>query len=538
LNLHRKKKRKPRTKMSDTKEPLIKKGDEADYSEGKDELSGEIVLPSEEREYTDCLFIFIFWAFFLGAFVIAGIATQYINYDLLTDIKDCYDSVGYLSLRETHTYNIMGTGATVELNTDNTDFVVLGQSVNLFVMMALLAMYLGFFWLTVLTCCVAVIIYVAVYFIPVALIAVGGFGAYYFYGQTTYLIGGVILAIGGIVGIFLVRCLFQERIEATIDLFENAGDYMEDSPMMFACSFGNIIFKFLMLVVFLGLIGLGFVSYEVKPNDTNQECIWTKAKYLDYYVWYQVVAMIWTVSLITNLNIGTVAGSAGLWYFGDESERSNAKDNRTCTALKWCFTKSFGSLALGALVSTFIILLQTYLIYLRETFFRAEDDDTTPTRIYKCIVRSVINCLLAILQCILRFITYFATIYLVTRGESFCQGAKKCFNLLKRNGLSAMVVDAFTSWFVFLTTQAVALLLGFITLYMLHTYRKASDLACGLGFLISFIIGNIIFGIFTDIVMAVVDAMYVFVAIDEDSGRASTHKSADKMRELNSKKRQ
>jgi len=155
---------------------------------------------------------------------------------------------------------------------------------------------------------------------------------------------------------------------------------------------------------------------------------------------YQVFAFFWIVAFLSAVFQHVVAGSIAGWYFARDAMGSRGSRETAFKSLFHALTKSFGSLAFGALVLA-VLQFANFLLELSKR-------SNTKNRFLVCLI-SALQCVLSCITSIVKYINKFAYIYIAMHGYSFCHAARECFELVSRNMFSAVIMDTIGGFVLF-----------------------------------------------------------------------------------------
>jgi len=212
---------------------------------------------------------------------------------------------------------------------------------------------------------------------------------------------------------------------------------------------------------------------------------------------YQVFAFLWIVAFLSAVFQHVVAGSIAGWYFARDAMAPRGSRETAFKSLFHALTKSFGSLAFGALV---MALLQ-FANFLLELSKRSN----TKNRVLVWLI-SCLQCILSCITGIVKYINKFAYIYIAMHGYSFCHAARECFDLVSRNMFSAVIMDTIGGFVLFVGKALFTAICTIIAIGVLEAqHRPLTAVTLGLTIGFSFIILHII----SHIVGVGVDTVFV-----------------------------
>jgi len=307
---------------------------------------------------------------------------------------------------------------------------------------------------------------------------------------TSYAIFGVAAIL--IIVVFLLR----KKIELTSALFAECCKGFQHNPMILLIG----IITFFMLAAFTAYWVAQFIYLYSVPGDSIQipntpTQFNQKIRNLMYF---QVFAYFWVTAFLSAVFQVAVAGGMATWYFSRDMDgyRANA-GSPSLRSFGRAFTKSFGSLALGALLLSFVQFINFMLTVCK----KANMQNRVAVFIISCI-----QCFVSCIQKVVQFVDRFAYIYIAMHGQGFCASAKGVFNLIERNMFSAVVVDFLGEVILFIgkllgTAATTMFTVGIIN----HLGRQISPLTVTISALVSYRV----FSLFARIVHVGVDTIMV-----------------------------
>ena len=206
-----------------------------------------------------------------------------------------------------------------------------------------------------------------------------------------------------------------------------------------------------------------------------------------------LVSLYWSLNVLTNIVLVTVAGVAATWYFNVESR------NVTSSSLKRACTTSFGSICFGSLIIA--------IINAARAMIRAQTDDMN--EIARCIIMCIVSCIEAIAE----FITKYAFVHVGIYGDDFIGAAKKTWELLMSRGFDVLVNDDLTglaTGFSAFVGGAVSGIVGALVALAL-SLNKASVMAA---MIVCFVLGFAVVSVMMGVLDSCVATMPVLWADD------------------------
>lgn len=321
---------------------------------------------------------------------------------------------------------------------------------------------------------------------------------------------GSCFAVAAIWLLFLVCC--RRYLEQTAELLREASVCLQANTSLILTTVLLTLLTTVFCAVYVTCMVLAVYSMECAydENDNGYRVISSLGR---FKIGYTSFMWLWTAMTLVEVRVGHVGGAVGMWFFhhGDTSYAYPASP--AFTALKWCFSSSFGSMATGGLILTIINIIKRALD-------NARSQSSGGARIVLCIIQCICTCILNVLE----FITKFATITTVITGQTFWQSTKQTMSIFKQNGWSSGInawnIDWIASMVIGMSGLAISAALGGITYggVMLgdtktNKQEVALIFACLAAF-ISFVVIHLLAGI----ILSIVDSLWLCFALDVHNG--------------------
>jgi len=236
----------------------------------------------------------------------------------------------------------------------------------------------------------------------------------------------------GLAAILLIVVLFlRKKIALTSLLFKECCQGVECNPGLFLVA----LIVVCLYAIFCAFWITALVYLYSVPSDSNESDQASNQFNVNirYLIYYQVFGFFWTASFLSAIFQVSVAGSISIWYFSrDIHGYSSDVGYPAFKSFGRALTKSFGSLALGSLILStvqFVSFLISQVKRLNKT-----------NKIARCVL-CCFQCVFGCMEGIIKFVNRFAYVYIAIYGDSFCQSARKCYDLISRNLFTVAVVD-------------------------------------------------------------------------------------------------
>ncbi len=137
-----------------------------------------------------------------------------------------------------------------------------------------------------------------------------------------------------------------------------------------------------------------------------------------------ILSLYWTVETIANINVTTVAGAIGTWWYNTAAEFG------TVSALRRASTYSLGSIALGSFIVAFLQTLQ-YMLRMA-------------TKDSNSLMAACLLCLVQLIEGLVRYFNKYAYVQIALYGKDFISAASDTFDLFAAKGFDMLINDDLT----------------------------------------------------------------------------------------------
>ncbi|DBA76839.1 TPA: hypothetical protein ACH3X2_008854 [Trebouxia sp. C0005] len=335
--------------------------------------------------------------------------------------------------------------------------------------------------------------------------------------------GGLILILLALLAA-LVFWMWRGEIELCARLLGIAAAGLNENPGLLGFV---VLAKFALLSVMLPLLafsGLAYTNGDLVPNSqraslsssTCQDaegtpvdcCVWQVDSWVGPYMTLSNVTLLWSIFLVFEVRVFTIAGTVAQWYFSPPGVAAN--QGTTMRSVRHALGASFGSLSLGSLVLTVVQLLRNAMENAKQ---QAQQEGGS-------LLVSLASCLMECVYSLIDYLTKFATVRMAITGEAFLEAARRATDLLARNFLKAYGVW----WFPPMVLNCAAVLLSLawglliFTLSWLRWQPSANGTmeAAILGVL-CFVMALVVLAFFSSVLLNIVDAVFMCYALDLDT---------------------
>ncbi|EGC31065.1 hypothetical protein DICPUDRAFT_57949 [Dictyostelium purpureum] len=178
---------------------------------------------------------------------------------------------------------------------------------------------------------------------------------------------------------------------------------------------------------------------------------------------YHFFGFLWTIAFILALNQTTIAGAVASWYW--VHDKKDTPFFPVWASLWRVIRYHLGSVAFGSLILAIVQFIRWVLRFLEKKFKGKE----------AYFARFIVRCLNCIFGCFERFIKFLdknAYIMISIYGYSFCEGAKRGFQLILTNILRVAAVNMVSSFLMFLGRIFITAATVGISLYLLERFEN------------------------------------------------------------------
>ncbi|GLI62333.1 hypothetical protein VaNZ11_004941 [Volvox africanus] len=361
----------------------------------------------------------------------------------------------------------------------------------------------------------------------------------------------------GIISLFLAGMLvllfwrLREQIELVTHLLGLSGQGLEANPELVPTALGlqlglSALLEIPLLMAIVGAIQNGTLVYNSDRMDHGRasvadECVnsdgasvdcceWQVESWVNAYLVVVVIAMLWSMFLVFQVKMFTVAGTVAQWYFQPTSSTDDQGRNRsrTLTSLRFALGPSLGSLCAGSAVLTLVSIVRRILKKLRR--------DST-TNLFAACLAACLSMLLTLVE----FVTQFATVRAAITGEGFLAAGRNVVALLKRNFMDAFgvwwlppLVLQTSSLFLAVAWGFLAYKISYVTTWSLMAVaspERANTMTL-ITAVLAFLSGWAVLSFLASLLLNVIDALFVCFAMDRDLGQTSSPAIYDIMSKL------
>lgn len=310
----------------------------------------------------------------------------------------------------------------------------------------------------------------------------------------------VLLVIGLIVWIIVVN---WSRIELTVNIIKVSSAALSNNLGLFlvlpALILGLLVY-YVPIVVFLVFASQ---NGEIIPRENQGKvfCVWKQDSWVPAYFALAILTMLWSATAMVEAQVYVISGTIAQWYFS----KDDSKVRKTIrSSLRNAFGPSFGTICFSGLLIAIVRIVRAAV-----DSVASEDAGGIVNLILRCCV----NALLSAFEFLNKFTINFSAI----TGESYCSSARLTYELLRRNLLSAVIVETISTR---LLAGIILVLSAIYAIVVCVILQAASGLEVESYFVaaMAFVLLIVVLGFLVSVLDNVIDTVYICYAIDRDKG--------------------
>lgn len=307
------------------------------------------------------------------------------------------------------------------------------------------------------------------------------------------------------------------RIELTIRIIGTASEGLARNMrlmLVLPSLTAGLFVYYIPIIVFLVFARL---NGRIIPNPKVEEsgyacggstgvecCLWKEDGWVPAYYALAIITMLWSLTTMIEAQVYIISGTISQWYFckADSSPPRSIRNS-----IRNAFGPSFGTISFSGLVFGVVRFVRSAVDNARREGHEG---------IVYVILRCCVDCALSTIDFLNQFTINFAAI----TGESYCSSAKMSYELLKRNLLSAVVVETISSRLLFGVMFVVTVIYAIVVCAIL----KAATSLGGDAYFVAVVAWALLFLIlyyFVHVLDNVIDTIYICYAMDKDTGDVS-----------------
>ncbi|XP_063154358.1 choline transporter-like protein 3 isoform X1 [Candoia aspera] len=321
----------------------------------------------------------------------------------------------------------------------------------------------------------------------------------------------VISTVAAVILIFLI-VLLRKKIHLIIQLFQAANKVIGKAPFLYF----QPVWTFIILISFwlywvAVLLSLGTAGNAQVISGAQ---VRYKIRFgIRYMWWYHLLGLIWTSEFILACQQMTVAGAIVTCFFNRYVQQNKSHPILSSISVLFCY--HLGTVVKGSLLITImrvprIILLSVYNILKKK-------ENTCARCIFKCCF-----CNFWCLERCLGYLNQNAYAATIINGTNFCTSAEDACVILSKNVTSAMPINCFSDFAVFLGKVFVACFTVFGGLMAFNYHRELHVWAVPL--LLVALLAYLTAHNFLSVFQTTVDVLFLCFAVDVETNDGSPDK--------------
>lgn len=307
------------------------------------------------------------------------------------------------------------------------------------------------------------------------------------------------------------------RIELTIRIIGTASEGLARNMRLMLVLPGLVAGLFVYYIPIIVFLVFARLNGRIIPNPKVEEsgyacggstgvecCLWKEDGWVPAYYALAIITMLWSLTTMIEAQAYVISGTISQWYFckADSSPPRSIRNS-----IRNAFGPSFGTISFSGLVFGVVRFVRSAVDNARREGHEG---------IVYVILRCCVDCALSTIDFLNQFTINFAAI----TGQSYCSSAKMSYELLKRNLLSAVVVETISSRLLFGVMFVVTVIYAIVVCAIL----KAATSLGGDAYFVAVVAWALLFLIlyyFVHVLDNVIDTIYICYAMDKDTGDVS-----------------
>ncbi|CAL1388538.1 unnamed protein product [Linum trigynum] len=319
-------------------------------------------------------------------------------------------------------------------------------------------------------------------------------------GYRIFVMSLIVVVIGVLVWVLVVNWY---RVELTISIIGVAADALYKNLGLFVAlpmlSFGLVVY-YAPIVVFLVFARF---NGKIVPKESNGEyhCGWKEDSWVPAYYTLGVVTLLWSSAIMMEAQVYVISGTIAQWYF---SKNDSPPKRGIRTSLRNAFGPSSGSICFSGLIM-FIVRM------VRGAVDSAKRENSPG--VVNLVLRTCANLFLSSIE----FLNKFTINFVAITGEAYCTSARMTYELLKRNLLSAVLVEVISTRILAGITFVLSAVYAIVVCAILKGAMSLGTDAYYVAIL-AWLVLIVVLGFFVHVLDNVINTIYICYAIDRDRG--------------------
>lgn len=261
---------------------------------------------------------------------------------------------------------------------------------------------------------------------------------------------------------------------------------------------------FLIYAIMNGELVAGSDSY-CEGDAATDCCTWKVDGWVPAYYVLAIFTVLWSALVMAEAQVYTISGTIAQWYFAATGSRVTGSIRHS---LRNAFGPSFGTVCFSGLVLSFVRMIRA-----------AVDSSQNEAAQQGCFV-VILRCCVKFVLFAIEFLNKFAINFAAITGENYCTSARLSYDLLKRNLLSPIFVEAISTRILVGISIVLSLVYAIVVCAILISATNLGGDAYYVTAL-AWLFLLVLLILFTQVLDNVIDTVYICYAIDKDSGSVS-----------------
>lgn len=328
----------------------------------------------------------------------------------------------------------------------------------------------------------------------------------------------ILLFIFALCGIIVwVIIVNWHRIELTIRIIGTASESLARNMRLMLVLPGLIAGLFVYYVPIIIFLVFVRLNGKIIPNPKVEEsgyacggstgvecCLWKEDGWVPAYYALAIITMLWSMTIMIEAQLYIISGTISQWYF---CKADSSPPRIIRNSMRNAFGPSFGTISFSGLLFGVVRVVRCAVDNARR-----EGQEG----IVYVLLRCCVDCALSTIDFLNKFTINFAAI----TGESYCSSAKMSYELLKRNLLSAVVVETISTRILFGIMFVVTVVYAMVVCAILKA-ATSLDVDAYFVAVVAWALLFLILHYFVHILDNVIDTIYICYAMDKDTGDVS-----------------
>lgn len=319
--------------------------------------------------------------------------------------------------------------------------------------------------------------------------------------------------------IVLIVRMFSAIVKST-KVISHASKLFGKKPSLFVFPVFNylLMFAWWVLIIFsmIVLFGTGIPqrSLEVQSNTVVDKIERKYEKYVNFFIFYFILALIWVSLFISYLGKTAISCVMSQIYFTKSEDRFNLPNFMVCRSYISMIRYHTGTIAFGSILVNFVYPIRSLF---EAIYVKIHKDNRGCSR---CLSKSCCCCMYCYRKGLV-YLTKNAFITVAIHGYNFLSAAKNTFNLTMRNRMNITMGNWVGTFTLFVGRLLISISVTAVSSWLLNSNEELQFFVAP-AFVI-FICSYIATGVFTGVIENAIDSMFVCYMEDEERNDGVVH---------------